>query len=38
MSIGITAQRVHIELSRVQTWLREVLLSQGLALNPRGGR
>jgi hypothetical protein len=36
MSIAITLLRFHIELSRVQTWLREVRLSQDFTLNPRG--
>jgi len=38
MSIAITIQRVHIELSRVQTWLGELSLSQTVTLNPRGGK
>jgi len=32
------AQRVHIELQRVQTWLGELSLSQTVTLNPRGGK
>lgn len=32
------AQRGHIELSRVQTWLRELRLSQDLTLDPQGGK
>jgi len=38
MSIAITAQRLRIELSRVQTWLRELRLSQDVTLNSRTGK
>jgi len=38
MSIAITAQRVHIEFSRVQTWSSELRLSQDLTLYLQGGR
>jgi hypothetical protein len=37
MTQAVPVQRVHIRLSRVQTWLRELPLPQALRLH-RGGR
>jgi hypothetical protein len=37
MSKAISVQRVHIESSRVQTWLCELRLSQDFTLCPRAG-